>query len=299
MKYNFLGFTNRVIVCACTLLMFACGMGDDNNTNPNDKPEEEVGDDNSNTPNEDTEDLSYLYLLSRSEQTEYYTPDGSVVIKTPEYKMLLSYEGHKIIKSEWYVNGNLEATEHYTYDGLTATVTDDNGAVIKIIEYADDTYKREKYYEEGDLRRVSIYDGVKLVNRKEYSKGKLVYDEVYVYDGLTATVVVNRYTTDGVLEYTLDITRTYIDETFLRVGNEETYYTDDYESRHSISTYVYDGTKLIMSESKFIDPDGKQRISSRDEREYDGLKCRKKYINYNTNDGSILSIMTSEIEYLE
>lgn len=289
MKYNFFRFANLAIVCACMLLMFACGNGDNNSPNPNDDPKV---------------DLSYLYIQSVSEQTEYYTYEGSVMGKTPEYKSVLTYDGHKIIKLEWYVDGKIEHIDNYTYDGLTATVTDNNGDLVRIIEYADDTYLREKNRWFADGARIErVYDGAKLISAKEYDPdNKLVYDQVFVYDGLTANIVENRYKSDGTLRQTFYYTRTYLDETFLRVVSDEVRvkeYSYDYNlDDYNIASYVYDGTKLVMVESKYVLSNGEEWVSFRQEREYDGLKCREKKINYN-RDGRKEIANTREIQYLE
>ena len=300
MKYNYFRFANIAVVCACAILMFACGMGDDTNTNPNEEPEEEVGDDNSNTPNEEPEvDLSYIYVLSNTEQVEQYRYDGSVW-KAPEIKRIYTYDGHKVIKREGYMDGNLQATEYFNYDGLTATVTDNNGELVRIIEYADDTYLREKNNRNADGSRTEcVYDGAKLISVKSYDHdNKLRHDRVYVYNGLTAKIVANDYGDDGTLNQTTYVTDTYLDETFLRLVSEEVrennYDSDDYR----IISFVYDGTKIIMAEEKYVLSNGEEWVYHREEREYDGLKCRVKEITYD-RDGSKRESRTRDILYLE
>ena len=277
MKHNIFRFTKRAVVCACALLMLACGTtGDGNDTNPNDKPEE---------------DLSFLYIQSLSQQTEYYTETTS---KGPEKKEIYTYDGRKIIKCEWFIDGNLENTLNYTYDGLTATITDKSGAIVNITEYADDTYLRVKRYESNGTRAESIYEGAKLISRKSYLGDKLRVDEVYTYDGLLATVVQTEYGDDGEVEYISNMDVKYLDETFLRVE-----YTEGTTSScaHYRQMSIYDGTKRIETVGECMERNGYAWTTYRETCEYDGLKCTAKEYNYDPH-GNLNTITTKEILYL-
>ena len=283
MKHNIFRFTQRAVVCACALLMLACGTtGDGNNTNPNDKQEEM--------------DLSFLYIQSLTQQTESIVTTS----KGPEKKEVYTYDGRKIIKCELFIDGNLENTLNYTYDGLTVTVTDKSGAVVFIREYTDDTYLYVKCHKSAETKTENIYDGAKLVNRKSYVNNKLFVDEVYVYDGLTATCVMKGYGDDGAVEYLSDITMTYLDETFLRLEylEEIRRYSDLSNSEHYRQYSIYDGTKRLKTEVEHIDRNGRVWVSYREEREYNGLKCTAKEYSYDPS-GNLNAITTKEILYLE
>ncbi len=279
------------------------------------------------TPNGE-ENLSNLYLQSRTEESVSYNLGSNVVSIKSTTSNVFTYEENRVVRevldyaAQQYNGGEVvhSQTHHeevnYSWNGLACTQEWQSGNVVE--EYLDDTYLRVKKLETGNYKQVREYDGKKIINEYRYLDGELQYEIEYEYDGLTATFTQTNHILEspdmnGIQMWCVGGKVTYLDDTYLRTAYQEVEYANDFGDRHKVlTTNTYNGTQLVESEVRI---EGSYRgyqyddnaIVSLAEYEWDGLKCTGTVTNYhqdpqppyNEHNGVVSGVTNVEMTYLK
>lgn len=174
-------------------------------------------------------------------------------------------------------------------DGGTNTGGEDLSYLIK-------TYHRYEDATGQIITQTWTYDGHKETSWKHYIDG-LLYSERknYSYNGLNASYDLYSYRNGDINDVTVQHYECeYLDDTYLRIKHQKSYYPDSQNNNIHETYYWYDGKKKISSKSYTNGVLTQENVDYR----YDGLHCSYKVMYYSSS-GTVSHWRSFFIKYLD